>query len=233
MYSKRALCDTWRMSQNPARQRLRITFGKFAAMKYTSNLDVAKIWERVLRRADLPLLYSQGFNTRPRLQLATALPLGITSECELLDVSLRQRIPLDDVPQQLRDVSPDGLKIYKVEEVPVTSAALQTRVRSAHYVVTFEDSVPDLDQRVSCLLAKPRILRTFQRKRRSVEKDLRPLINELKTGDPQVLHMHVAVGDRGNLRPRDVLQELDLLESWHRVHRHRLVLAETEEVTCN
>lgn len=229
----RAVCDTWHMSQNPARQRLRITFGKFAAMKYTSNLDVAKIWERVLRRAELPLLYSQGFNTRPRLQLATALPLGITSECELLDVSLRQRIPLDGVPQQLRDVSPDGLEIYNVNEVPVASAALQTRVRSAHYVVTFEESVPDLHQRVAGLLAKPRILRTIQRKRRTVEKDLRPLINELRTVEPHVLQMHVAVGDRGNLRPRDVLQELDLLESWHRVHRHQLVLAETEEVTCN
>ena len=57
---------------------------------YTSNLDVAKIWERVLRRADLPILYTQGFNTRPRIQLAMALPLGITSECELLDVALRR-----------------------------------------------------------------------------------------------------------------------------------------------
>jgi len=108
---------------------------------------------------------------------------------------------------------------------------LQTRVRSAHYVVTFEESVPDLDRRVAGLLAKPRILRTIQRKRRSVEKDLRPLINELGTGDPQVLQMHIAVGDRGNLRPRDVLQELDLHDSWHQVHRHQLVLAETEEVT--
>ncbi len=233
MYSMRVVCDTWRMSQNPARQRLRITFGKFAAMKYTSNLDVAKIWERLLRRADMPLLYSQGFNTRPRLQLATALPLGITSECELLDVSLRQRIRLDSVPQQLRDVSPDGLEIYRVEEVPVASAALQTRVRSAHYVVTFEESVPDLDQRVACLLAKPRILRTIQRKRRTVEKDLRPLINEIGTADLNVLQMHIAVGDRGNLRPGDVLEEMDLIDSWHRVHRHQLVLADTEEVKCN
>lgn len=230
--SSGAVCDTFSMSENPAKQRLRITFGKFAAMKYTSNLDVAKVWERVLRRADLPLLYSQGFNTRPRLQLATALPLGITSECELLDVSLRQRIPLDGLPRKLREVSPDGLEIYNVEEVPVTSAALQTRVRSAHYVVTFEESVPDLAQRVAGLLAKTSILRTIQRKRRTAEKDLRPLINDLRAGEPRVLQMHIAVGDRGNLRPRDVLQELDLLDSWHQVHRQQLVLAETEEVKC-
>ncbi|MCE2490500.1 MAG: TIGR03936 family radical SAM-associated protein [Anaerolineae bacterium] len=221
------------MSENPARQRLRITFGKFAAMKYTSNLDVAKIWERVLRRADLPLLYSQGFNSRPRLQLATALPLGITSECELLDVLLRKRIPLEDVAQRLRDVSPDGLETCDVVEVPVSSAALQTRVRSAHYVVTFEESVPDLSRRVAELLARPNILRTIQRKRRTVEKDLRPLINEIRVGDAGELQMHVAVGDRGNLRPGDVLQEMDLLDHWHRVHREQLVLAEMEELKCN
>ncbi len=65
--------------EQPTKQRLHITFGKFDALKYTSNLDIAKIWERVLRRANLPILYTQGFNTRPRLQPATALPLGITS----------------------------------------------------------------------------------------------------------------------------------------------------------
>ena len=66
----------------PIKQRLYIRFGKFDALIYTSNLDVAKTWERVLRRANLPILYSQGFNTRPRIILASALPLGISSECK-------------------------------------------------------------------------------------------------------------------------------------------------------
>lgn len=221
------------MSENPARQRLRITFGKFAALKYTSNLDVAKIWERVLRRADLPLLYTQGFNTRPRMQLATALPLGITSECELLDVNLRERIPLCGVAQQLRQVSPDGLRIYRLEEVAVAEAALQTRVRSARYLVTFEEPVADLSQLTTDLLARASIPRTIQRKRRRVEKDLRPLIHELLVDDAQTLRMRVAVGDRGNLRPQDLLQELGLQERWHRIHRQQLLLEESEEETCN
>jgi len=221
------------MSTNPARQRLRITFGKFAALKYTSNLDVAKIWERVLRRAALPLLYTQGFNPRPRLQLATALPLGITSECELLDVTLRERIPLTGVAQQLRAVSPEGLRIYGVAEVAVAEAALQTRVRSARYQVTFETPVPGMAQRVDALLARERIPRLLERKRRRVEKDLRPLIYELAAEDPQHLGMRVAVGDRGNLRPQDVLEALGLHEHWHRIHRRQLLLATTEERTCN
>ncbi|HLE27799.1 MAG TPA: TIGR03936 family radical SAM-associated protein, partial [Anaerolineales bacterium] len=66
-------------------QRLRLTFAKTAAMKFSGHLDLHKTWERTLRRARLPLAYSQGFNPQPRLQLASALPLGFTSECEVLD----------------------------------------------------------------------------------------------------------------------------------------------------
>src|SRR5690606_33583523 len=126
------------MTENvPIQQRLLITFGKFGALKYTSNLDVAKIWERVLRRANLPLLYSQGFNTRPRIQLASALPLGITSECELLDVSLKEAIELDGVREQLLAVSPPGLEIYQIEALNPRHPALQTLVHSAQYHVHF------------------------------------------------------------------------------------------------
>ena len=233
MYPAARLCHTGGMSDNPARQRLRITFGKFDALKYTSNLDVAKIWERVLRRADLPLLYSQGFNTRPRLQLATALPLGITSECELLDVTLRERIRPEGLEERLRPVSPAGLRIYRAQEVDVGEAALQTRVRSARYVVTFAEPAPGLVQSAEALLARESIPRRIQRKRRVVEKDLRPLIHELVADDAQTLRMRVAVGDRGNLRPRDLLEEMALNELWHQVHRQQLLLDDEEETTCN
>jgi len=62
---------------SPVLQRLRVTFGKAGPLKYTSNLDTAKIWERVLRRADLPILYTRGFNSRPRISLAMPLLPGI------------------------------------------------------------------------------------------------------------------------------------------------------------
>ena len=233
MQAEHHLCHTRRMSENPARQRLRITFGKYAALKYTSNLDLAKIWERVLRRAQLPLLYTQGFNTRPRLQLATALPLGITSECELLDVYLRERVSPAGLPGQLRDVSPEGLPVYAIAEVDVGGPALQTRVRSARYLVTFGEAVPTLAELTGELLSRHSITRSIQRKRRTVVKDLRPLIHELRADDARTLSLLVAVGDRGNLRPQDVVQEMGLDNHWHRIHRQQLILDEVEELSCS
>jgi radical SAM-linked protein len=212
----------------PTKQRLIITFGKFAALRYTSNLDIAKIWERVLRRADLPLLYSQGFNTRPRIQLASALPLGITSECELIDVSLKEIIPLDGLPQRLEAVSPDGLRVFNVQETPAHSPALQALVRSAEYRISFLDRINPalLQDRVRALLDRPSIVRTFERKNRKSAVDLRLLIHDLRIeGDSLIAHL--ASGEKGNFRPDDLLRELELYDFPHIIHRFRLYLLES------
>ncbi|MAS34683.1 MAG: hypothetical protein CL610_11795 [Anaerolineaceae bacterium] len=214
-------------NETPIKQRLLITFGKSGALKYTSNLDIAKIWERVLRRANLPLLYSQGFNTRPRIQLASALPLGITSECELLDVSLKEPIDLTDVQEQLRSVSPAGLDIYAIEPIDVRYPALQTLVTGTEYRIHFLDDIShqDLNQRVEALLARDTIIKEEIRKGRRNVTDLRPLIHDLTIDDQGDLIAHVSVGSRGNVRPEDVLRELGLESTPYTVHRQKLELA--------
>jgi radical SAM-linked protein len=73
-------------------QRVRITFTKEGATRYISHLDLARAVERALNRAGLPVAYSQGFNRRPRLSLAAALPLGYTSEAEMADVWLTETV---------------------------------------------------------------------------------------------------------------------------------------------
>ena len=210
---------------SPVAQRLRITFGKTGSLKYTSNLDVAKIWERVLRRADLPILYTRGFNTRPRIQLAMPLPLGISSECEILDVSLRQRIAFDSA--RLRDellaVSPPGLTIEAIDQVDPRAASLHSLVESAEYRIQFHDSIDEaeLRQKIAEILSRETIIidRTHRRKRSVM--DIRPLIIDLYL-DANVLIAHLSVGDRGNLRPDQIIELLDLGEIYYSAHRYRL-----------
>lgn len=212
----------------PIKQRLHITFGKFEALKYTSNLDVAKLWERVLRRADLPILYSEGFNIRPRIALASALPLGISSECEILDVSLKEPIPLDSLAERLAAVSPPGLRIIKIAQVPVRAPALQTLVRSAEYRIRFEDGLsPELiAARIRALLQAGSLDTRRERKGKITTVDLRPLIYDLRVDENGDLLAHLAVGDRGNLRPDELLEAMNLADQFVSVHRFRLHLAE-------
>ena len=83
-------------------QRVRICFAKTDAMRFIGNLDLFKAWERACRRAGLPLAYSQGYNPQPKLNLASALPLGFTSQAELIDIWLEQPLPLEAIESGLR-----------------------------------------------------------------------------------------------------------------------------------
>ena len=213
----------------PIKQRLQIRFGKYNELVYTSNLDVAKMWERVLRRAKLPILYSQGFNTRPRIALASALPLGISSECEILDVSLREPILLTDLVDQLADTSPPGLKIFEISDVPVRSPALQTRVRSSEYRIHFEDGIDRalLEERIARLLSSDTLAKEKEVKGRTMSINVRSLVYDLQVDEQGDILAHLAVGDRGNVRPDEILAELGLADEPVSVHRFQLHLDTT------
>ena len=213
---------------SPIKQRLNITFGKYGAIKYTSTLDIAKVWERVLRRAELPVLYTAGFNTRPRIQLASALSLGITSECEIIDVALREVLPtLDDILERLEAVSPDGLRMYDVQEVDINGPALQQLVRSAEYRIRLEDEADreGVQERVEKLLATEHIVKVKLRKKgRKTSYDMRPMIHDLKVDENDDLIAHIASGERGNLHPKELLEELGLGEAYASIHRQKLYI---------
>lgn len=204
-------------------QRLRITFGKTGSLKYTSNLDIAKIWERVLRRADLPILYTQGFNIRPRMQVAMALPLGITSDCEILDVSLREAIELDEASliDRLLAVSPQGLTIAKIEPIDIQAPPMQKIIASAEYRIRFEDGIESdkLQQIINDILNKDKIVVEVQRKDKRSVYDMRPLIISLIINAENDLIAHLSVGERGNLRPDQLIQEMGLDKEYISVHR--------------
>jgi radical SAM-linked protein len=158
--------------------------------------------------------------------LASALPLGITSECEILDVSLREPVALDGLEERITSVSPVGLAIYVINEVPVRSPALQTLVRSAEYRIHFEDSIDTdhLRQKAAALLASETIATTRERKGKPVTSNIRPLIYNLSIDGKGDLIAHLAVGDQGNVRPDEVLRQMGFDGVFYTVHRFRLHL---------
>lgn len=211
---------------SPVAQRLRLTFGKSGPLIYTSNLDTAKLWERVLRRANLPILYTKGFNTRPRISLAMPLPLGISSECEILEISLRERIALrqDNLRERLLSVSPNGLTIGAIVEVDTRAPTLHSLVNSAEYRIQFLDAVNrgELRRKIDDLLSQKSIIVDRVRRRKRSVMDIRPLILALKLDGRDNLNAHLSVGERGNLRPDQLLEHLGLSDFHYKVHRYKL-----------
>jgi radical SAM-linked protein len=209
-------------------QRLRIKFAKTSAMKYTGHLDLHLAWERTFRRARLPLAYSQGFHPQPRIQIAAALPLGFTSECELVDVWLEAPQDPAEARLALAQTMPPGLSALEVTEVPEHGPALQTQIRSAIYRVLVPERVSTeiLDERIAALLAAPEI----RRERRGRPYDLRLLIENLVRGSADdrghTLLMQLAAREGATGRPEEVVEALGLPSAEARYHRLRLVLAD-------
>jgi radical SAM-linked protein len=200
-------------------QRIRILFGKNGPARFTSHLDLALAWSRWLRRAGIPVAYSRGFNPQPRLHLAAALPLGFTSEAELLDAWLEEPMEPDDIAAQLAPVAPPGLRVYQVWEAGLREKSLQARLTAVEYRVT--GSFPaDLGQRIKSLLAAD----TLPRDRRGKEYDLRPLIESIwLEADGGAIGMRLTARPGAMGRPDEVLLALDLDPHDASIHRTRLI----------
>ena len=177
--------------------RIRITFAKLGALRYTGHLDLHKLWERAARRAELPLAYSQGFHPQPKIYIAAALPLGFSSRCEVMDMRLESDIPLDGLREKLQNTLPTGIQVLSVESADELVPALQTQVVSAEYEVTLMGSSDgsELKQKVDSVLGAESIIR----ERRGKTYDLRPLIEELSF-TPSSLPLREGVGGRVFMR---------------------------------
>jgi radical SAM-linked protein len=210
--------------------RLRVTFSKTGSLRYTGHLDLQTIWERTARRAGLPLAYSQGFHPGPKIQIASALPLGFAGQAEIVDLWLSgDSIPrTEELKERLQAAAPPGLGVSSVEPVDERAPALQTRVDLAEYEVTLleEADEADLEKRMTALLAAE----SLPRQRRGKDYDLRPLVAslELRPGDgPGVrISMRLAAREGATGRPEAVLDELGIPLEAVRVERTRLIFAE-------
>ena len=209
-------------------QRLRIRFSKGEALKYISHLDLARTWERVFRRGGLPVAYSQGFNPRPRFQIAAALPVGVTGRAELLDVWLDRAWSPDDLGAQIKPVLPSGLDVIDLAEVTLREPSLQSQLRTADYsaVVRSDEPVKAIRTRIQALLDMPTIPRQRHHKGKWQSYDLRPLVRRLTVHPAPdgawVLRMRLQASPQGAGRPSEVLDALGLTLAPYSIERTNL-----------
>ena len=98
-------------------QRMRVTFSTADTVKYVGHLDMHRAWERAIRRARLPLAYTQGFNPQARLQFAAALPVGFTGQGEVADVFLNEALDPAEFLSRLAAALPPGIRPLRAEPV--------------------------------------------------------------------------------------------------------------------
>lgn len=197
-------------------QRLRICYQIGGALSYASALDMGRLWERLLHRAHIPLCYSQGFNPHPRMQFASALAVGYTSLCEVLDIWLSQSVDSADALLKLRAQCPDGLYINDVAPVPLDEPSPQATLQTLGYRIEVTSSATSaaIEEAIRKLMDQTAFI--YQRTRKGQTKDfnLRPFILKLDYVGCQnghhILKLELAFKAEGSIRPEEVIQVLDI-----------------------
>jgi len=207
--------------------RILLHFSKLDQMRYTGHLDLQHTWERTFRRAGLPLSYSQGFKPHPKINLAAPLPLGFTSEAEVLDARLDESIPVLEVSQGLNQALPPGLKIHQVQEIDLQTKSLQSQVIAAEYLVTFLDPAPGLLDSIQSFLN----MESVERERRGKTYDLRPLVDEITHLEQdqdghQRLVTRLSAREGATGRPEELIHALGYDPLSVRIHRQKIIYLE-------
>jgi radical SAM-linked protein len=212
-------------------QRLRVTFARGEEVKYITHLDLMRLWERALRRAAIPLAYSQGFSPSPRLALAAPLPVGVTSSGELMDVYLAQRVTPQHFVKTVSRQVPPGIAVLEAREVGLGLPSLQSQVRWSEYQVDVptDRTVGDVRQAVADLLAAQSIPWQHQREKEVRHYDLRPLVQDVRVEALEdgrcTLNMRLRTDSQASGRAEQVAAALGF-PAPTRIHRRRLILEE-------
>lgn len=209
--------------------RVRVKFSKTGALRYIGNLDLHALWERAVRRAGLPLAYTQGFHPQPKIYLASALPLGFSSRCEVVDLRFSREVDLADLPGRLQAAMPSGIRILDAGVVDDQAPALQTQVIAAEYEVTLTGALDasgtsstlelGLTQRAEKLLGQSTLLR----ERRGKAYDLRPLIEKLAVVSESKIVMRLTARAAATGRPEEVLDAMGIALEIAQIERTGLI----------
>jgi len=156
---------------------LRARFTKLGRVRWTSHRDVARMWERALRRARVPVAYTAGFSPRPRLSFGLALPTGCESLAEYVDVALAEALAPADLATLLVGLFPEGVDVAAVAAVEPGGPSLQEEVSSCSWEIEVPGMTPDtLAEAIGRVLDADALPLRRERKGRDVVDDLRPSV---------------------------------------------------------
>jgi radical SAM-linked protein len=207
--------------------RIRVTYQKGPSLRFTGHLDLQRLWERLLRRTKLPIRYSQGYHPRARLNLASALPLGFTSQMEMLDFWMDEPRPVEEIRKKIEGTAPEGIVILAVHKIDLHQPALQNQLHASEFEVHFFDPPErfELQEKITQILSTEEIIRV----RRKKTYNLRPLILNLQVkrmpDDQPILTMCLLAEPGATGRPDEVLDELGYTNMDYLVCRTQLILS--------
>lgn len=216
--------------QDSSAVKYRIKFQKNGALRYISHLDVMRYFQKVLKRADLPVKYSEGFSPHQLLSFAYPLSLGYTSEGEYLDVVMTDRVNEDEALKMINEASADGLKVLAIRELGDKAPNCMSSVFAASYDIKVREKITlpdDFCEKSVDFLSQATIPVNKPKKKGggTIEMDLKRYIYDFNFKDERTLYILVNSGSETNIRPDFVMNLLcehscvKLCENPYDIHR--------------
>jgi radical SAM-linked protein len=212
-------------------QRLRLKFSRGEELKFLAHLDLIRLWERALRRARLPLAYSEGFSPHPQIALAAPLSVGVTSQAELMDVFLSRWVSPQSFMAQVDKQLPCGVALLEAWPVGPKAPSLQSQIRFVEYKVEVETEQgrEEVELALQSFLSAKEIPWHHFRDTGARHYDLRALVDNLWLIDFHdslcVLGMRLRCDEKGAGRPEQVTKALGFSQHPESIHRTKLILS--------
>lgn len=201
---------------------IQIRFTKKGRARFLSHRELMTVLERAIRRAQIPVKMSEGFNPRPRLSFPTALPLGVESDDELMYLTLADWLSVGEIFKRLQqqldgpahqpgaDDGATGLEILSAE--PVLGKELP-RVKGIEYLMSFQPPrEAPTEEALNGLMSQPRILVERLRDDQIKTVDVRRFITALRRLDDRTVTLVVQYTPDGSVSPAEVLKSLGIKE---------------------
>jgi len=211
--------------------RFRVRYEKGRRARFLSHLDILRAVTRALASSGLPVAYTHGFNPHPRISFGPPLPVGVTGEAEFFDIELTRPVEAWEVHRGIVDRLPEGLDVLDVRPIR-TKASVSAESQAADYSIR---NAPGLEavssDRIHEAIERVLSMEEAEVVRGSGSRTVRPkdgiISLELVEDDPPVLEMRLRIGQKGAVRPSDVLQLIEgegrAVASLARVHRRDLL----------
>ena len=188
----------------------RIKFRKYGVMKFIGHLDVMRFFQKVMRRADIPIAFSGGFSPHMIMSFANPLGVGVTSDGEYFDIELTEEIDMQAAVSRMNETVVEGIEI--VNMVPISDDKKQTGmsiVAAADYLSSLKNGEfpEDWKEKAQGFMSQPSISIVKKTKKSEKEVDIKPMIYKFEVRDDSV-YMLVATGSVENLKPELVMQAL-------------------------
>ncbi len=217
-------------------QRIRFCYRLTAAACTLSQRDVIVAWTDAAKAAGIPLAYSEGKRPAPQISVGALLPSGVTSDSELVDLFLSERVDPKEALARVAPILPEGVEATAAEEIGLTAPSLQSQVRWAEYEVHVPGdgvAAAGIARAAGALLAADSLPSEYRRENKVRNYDLRPLVLDLRlVGESDgclVLRMRLRAEPEMTGRADQVVLALGLPPA-RRIHRRRLYVEESQPV---